>query len=196
MASKRSLTTAGLGLCSSCRRVARPQFALPSLLQTRQATTTPSIHSIYASPSAHPYHIHVYAHRHNTHITFTSPAFNPILSFSCGSIGLRKAQRSSFDAAFNLSTFFFRRLAAAQWRDGGKKMGSRAPLKTLRDIQTRSEGEGVEVILRGFGPGREAFQKALLGQDGALVRGLVWKVTDATRLKFGGVRSPAVRRLG
>ncbi|RMZ89367.1 hypothetical protein DV736_g3399, partial [Chaetothyriales sp. CBS 134916] len=160
------------------------------------STTTPTRASPLASAHSHPYHIHVYAHRHNTHITFTSPAFNPILSFSCGSIGLRKAQRSSFDAAFNLSTFFFRRLAVAQWRDGGKKMGARSPLKTIRDVQTRSEGEGVEVILRGYGPGREAFQKALLGQDGAVVRGLVWKVTDATRLKFGGVRSPAVRRLG
>lgn len=61
-----------------------------------------------------------------------------------------------------------------------------------RDVKNR----GIEVILRGYGDGREAFQKAILGAEGRLVKGLIRKVTDGTRLKFGGVRSRAVRRLG
>lgn len=54
----------------------------------------------------------------------------------------------------------------------------------------------LEVILRDFGPGREAFQKILMGNEGKLVRGSVVRVMDATRLKFGGTRSKKPRRLG
>ena len=54
----------------------------------------------------------------------------------------------------------------------------------------------LEVVFRDFGPGREAFTKVLLGSEGRNIRGLVSRVTDATRLKFGGTRSRKVRRLG
>ena len=71
------------------------------------------------------------------------------------------------------------------------------PLRTLKDVGNRdSGGVGIEVVMRGYGPGREAFQKALLGQEGQMVKPFVVRVTDGTRLKFGGARSPAVRRLG
>ncbi|EGD99408.1 Mitochondrial ribosomal protein subunit S18 [Trichophyton tonsurans CBS 112818] len=52
------------------------------------------------------------------------------------------------------------------------------------------------LILRGFGPGREAFTKVLLGKEGKVLRERIVRVSDSTRLKFGGTRSPAVRRLG
>jgi small subunit ribosomal protein S11 len=52
------------------------------------------------------------------------------------------------------------------------------------------------VFLRGFGAGREAVTKALLGLEGAALRGKIVKVSDATRLKFGGTRSKKPRRLG
>ena len=71
------------------------------------------------------------------------------------------------------------------------------PLKSLKDIGNRdTNGVGIEVIMRVYGPGREAFQKALMGQEGQLIKPFVVKVTDSTRLKFGGTRSPEVRRLG
>lgn len=54
----------------------------------------------------------------------------------------------------------------------------------------------MEVSLRGFGQGREAVTKALLGVEGRHIRGKIVKVSDATRLKFGGTRSPKPRRLG
>lgn len=54
----------------------------------------------------------------------------------------------------------------------------------------------MEVTLRGFGAGREAVTKALLGSEGRLLRGKIVKVADATRLKFGGTRSKKPRRLG
>ena len=59
-----------------------------------------------------------------------------------------------------------------------------------------AEIKRLEVILRGFGSGREAVTKALLGTEGRFLRSKVIKVADATRLKFGGTRSKKPRRLG
>jgi small subunit ribosomal protein S11 len=145
-----------------------------------------------------PYHLNVYAHRHNTHITFTEPSRNPILSLSCGNLGLRNAQKASYDASFQLAAYTFRKMAEKQWKLGGAN--SKSPWLTLSSIKkpaySGSAGAGIEVIFRGYGPGREAFQKALLGTEGRMIKPLISKVTDGTRLKFGGTRSPQVRRLG
>lgn len=148
--------------------------------------------------SSEPYHLNVYAHRHNMHLTFTEPSRDPILSMSAGDIGLRKAQRSTYDAAYQLASYFFRKLAEKQWRTGGKKMTNN-PTKTIASLVrpgAMGGGPGIEVILRGYGPGREAFVKALLGTEGRQIKPLISRVTDATRLKFGGTRSHKVRRLG
>ncbi|KIX04591.1 uncharacterized protein Z518_05461 [Rhinocladiella mackenziei CBS 650.93] len=145
-----------------------------------------------------PYHLNVYAHRQNMHITFTEPSRNPILSLSVGNLGLRKAQRKTYDACFQLASYMFRKMAEKQWRVGGRKM-THNEMKTLTDIRKPGPvggGNGIEIIFRGFGPGREAFQKALLGPEGRMIKPLISKVTDGTRLKFGGTRSPKVRRLG
>ncbi len=146
-----------------------------------------------------PYHINVYAHRHNTHITFTEPSRNPIISFSCGNLGLRNAQKASYDASFQLAAYTFRKMAEKQWKLGGvkTKVGPWLTLASIRKPTYSGGGAmGIEVIMRGYGPGREAFQKALLGTEGRSIKQLIVKVTDATRLKFGGTRSPQVRRLG
>ena len=120
------------------------------------------------------HHLHVYAHRQNTHITLTDHRRHPIISISCGNIGFRKAARGTFDAAHQLGMYMINRIALDGW---------------LTKIQR------LELILRGFGPGREAISKLLMGKDGAMLRPLFFKVTDATRLKFGGTRSPKPRRL-
>ena len=54
----------------------------------------------------------------------------------------------------------------------------------------------LEVVLRGFGAGREAVTKALLGSEGTLSQREGCEDRDATRLKFGGTRSKKPRRLG
>jgi small subunit ribosomal protein S11 len=54
----------------------------------------------------------------------------------------------------------------------------------------------MEVVLRDFGPGREAATKILLGAEGKNVRSTIVRVMDATRLKFGGTRGKKPRRLG
>lgn len=124
---------------------------------------------------APPHHLHVFAHKHNTILTLTRPNGNPLMSMGCGQIGFRKAGRSGFDPAYQLSSH------------------------VLSQIQERGyllEIKRLEVIYRGFGKGRDAFTKVLLGNEGRNVRGLVNRVTDSTRVKFGGTRSRKVRRLG
>ena len=54
----------------------------------------------------------------------------------------------------------------------------------------------LEVVLRDFGPGREAVTKILMGAEGKALRDKIARVMDSTRLKFGGTRSKRPRRLG
>lgn len=122
-----------------------------------------------------PHHLHVYSHKHNTILTLTRPNGDPMLVRSCGHLGFRKSQRSGYDPAYQLATHMF-----GQMQEKG----------LLLDIQR------LELVFRDFGPGREAFTKVLLGNEGRNIRGLVSRVTDATRIKFGGTRSRKVRRLG
>ncbi|KAF8459020.1 hypothetical protein BGX38DRAFT_312244 [Terfezia claveryi] len=118
------------------------------------------------------YHLHIYSTKHNTHITFTDPKKNPIISVSAGNLGFKKAQRGTYDAAYQLASHVFAKLEE----------------KPIRP-------KALEVVLRDFGEGREAVVKALLGTEGRNLKGAITRVTDATRLKFGGTRSKAPRRL-
>jgi len=118
------------------------------------------------------HHLHVYSHKHNTHITFTRPDKGPIISLSCGNIGFKKAQRGTYDAGYQLAAKVF---------------------KMIED--KRIMPKQVELIYRGFGIGREAVTKALLSSEGRSLRPVINRVTDSTRLKFGGTRSPKPRRL-
>jgi small subunit ribosomal protein S11 len=59
----------------------------------------------------------------------------------------------------------------------------------IRDIKT------VELVFQGFGNGRDATIKALMGTEGRFLRPKVVRVTDATKLRFGGTRGKKPRRL-
>lgn len=126
-------------------------------------------------PPTEPFHFHVYAHKHNCHITVTKPNRGAILSMSTGQIGFRKSKRGSYDAAYQLTAYAMDKLNQGGWHKVIKSM---------------------EVVLRGFGSGREAATKILLGAEGKMIRDSIVMVADATRLKFGGTRSPKPRRLG
>ncbi|KAI5843462.1 hypothetical protein DFP73DRAFT_552174 [Morchella snyderi] len=118
------------------------------------------------------YHLNVYATKHNTHITLTKPNKDVILTLSCGNVGFKKANRGTFEAGYQLASVMFNRM---------EERGLRP--------------KHLEVVYRDFGPGREAFTKVLLGKEGKSIRESVVRVTDASRLKFGGTRSRAIRRL-
>lgn len=119
--------------------------------------------------------LHIYATKHNTHLTLSKPNRDSLISLSCGNIGFKKAGRGTYDAAYQLTAFLMSRI-----QDRG----------LLPQIQK------LELIYRGFGAGREAVTKAILGAEGRRIRGLIVRLSDSTRLKFGGVRSKKPRRLG
>lgn len=122
-----------------------------------------------------PYHFHIYSHKHNTHVTVTKPNRDAIISVSSGNLGFKKANRKHYDSAYQVGAYVIDRLHQDGWH---KKIKS------------------LEVVLRGFGPGREAVTKVLLGNEGRLLRNAIVRVADSTRLKFGGTRSRKKRRLG
>ncbi|KAJ4990010.1 37S ribosomal protein S18, mitochondrial [Stagonosporopsis vannaccii] len=119
--------------------------------------------------------LNIYATKHNTHITLAKPNRDSLISVSCGNIGFRKGGRGTYDAGYQLAAFVMSRI-----KDKG----------LLPQIQK------LELVYRGFGPGREAVTKAILGSEGKQIRPLIVKLSDSTRLKFGGVRSKKPRRLG
>lgn len=124
--------------------------------------------------SFEPYHLHVFSHKHNTHVTFTRPNRNAIVSMSCGNVGFKKARRGSFDAAYSLTKYVLERLVYMGYTN-----------KISR----------VELLLRGFGQGREAASKVIMSPEGKFLRDKIVRVTDSTRVKFAGSRSKGKRRL-
>ena len=115
------------------------------------------------------------SHKHNTHLTLTSPSRDTLISVSTGNLGFRKSQRGTYDAAFQLAAYLLTRIGqAGLW----------------------PRISGLELVYRGFGQGREAVTKVIMGAEGVILRGKVCRVVDKTRVKFGGTRSPAPRRLG
>ncbi|KAL2131568.1 hypothetical protein VTI74DRAFT_4892 [Chaetomium olivicolor] len=122
-----------------------------------------------------PYHFHIFSHKHNTHITLTKPNRDALISLSCGNLGFRKSNRKHYDSAYQLGAYVI------------DKMHQKGLVKKIHKM---------EVVLRGFGPGREAVVKVLMGNEGKLLRPKIMRVSDATRLKFGGTRSKRIRRLG
>lgn len=76
-----------------------------------------------------------------------------------------------------------------------------AKIKNMGLLNDAYPGKGgpiraLEIVLRDFGPGREAVTKILMGQEGKELRKRVTRIMDATRLKFGGTRGKRRRRLG
>ncbi|GME25502.1 putative 37s ribosomal protein s11 protein [Neofusicoccum parvum] len=122
-----------------------------------------------------PHHLHIVSSKHNTHLTLSRPDKNSIISVAAGNIGFRKAGRSTYDAAYQLAAFV---------------------LSTIQERGLLMEIKRLELVFRGFGDGREAVRKAIMGPEGMMIRNRIVRVTDTTRLKFGGTRSKKPRRLG
>lgn len=138
---------------------------------------------LFYKPPPKPHHLHIFATKHNCHITLSAGNRNSIISVSAGNLNFRKAARGSYDAAFQLGAFVMAKI---------KNMG------LLNDAYPGKGGpiRALEIVLRDFGPGREAVTKILMGQEGKELRKRVTRIMDATRLKFGGTRGKRRRRLG
>jgi len=94
--------------------------------------------------STEPYHFHIYSHKHNTHITLTKPNRDALLSLSCGNLGFKKSGRKHYDSAYQLGAYVI------------DKMHQKGYANKINKL---------EVVLRGFGPGREAVVKVLMGNE-------------------------------
>lgn len=135
--------------------------------------------------------------KNNTHFTYSAVmedrnflANNPQLSYnekylyylklpqqvkfhlSTGHLGFRKAARGEYEASFQTATKLFETL-----------------------YQKKLLDKNIEIVMRDFGKGRDAFISALNGKEGNLIRRHISRVADATELKFGGVKAPRPRRL-
>ncbi|KAK0657472.1 hypothetical protein B0T16DRAFT_401776 [Cercophora newfieldiana] len=121
-----------------------------------------------------PHHFHVMSHRHNTHVTVTKPNRDAIISISGGNLGFKKSARGSFDAGYQVCAYVI------------DKLHQKGEIKNIKKL---------EVCFRGFGQGREAAVKVLLGSEGKALKDKIIRVTDATRIKFGGTRGRNPRRI-
>ncbi|KAG4303852.1 hypothetical protein PORY_002740 [Pneumocystis oryctolagi] len=109
------------------------------------------------------YHFHAFCSNNNTIITLTNFYYNPVICITSGMLGFKKSQRGGYEAGYQVCMSMFERMTQ----------------KNIRPIQ-------LEIILRGFGKGREAIFKCIAGTEGAPFRPFISRITDATRLKFGG----------
>ena len=160
------------GLAFLSRALQNTQTTQSNEMDYDNSMLNPAHQQLQAQP---PYHLHVYSTKHNTHITLTKPNRDPIISMATGRMGFKKAARGSYDAAYQLGAYVINQIQ------------ERGLLRQILEL---------EVVLRGFGAGREAVTKVLLGIEGKSLRDRVVSLSDATRLKFGGTRSKKPRRLG
>jgi small subunit ribosomal protein S11 len=149
--------------------------ARPGLGRSGDGLISPSLlGSRGADEHREPFHLHIFAHRHNTHVTLSRPNRDAIISVSCGNLGFRKSKRKHYDAAYQLTQHV---------------------LQLIEKKQLLEHIHGIEVILSGFGQGREAAAKVLLSSEGSRVKEKIVRVSDASKIKFGGTRSRNPRRV-
>lgn len=111
-------------------------------------------------------------------LTLTDPEGNPVHSTSGGTAGFKKSARSGYEAGYQAALSMFSAISAR------------------KAVWARAQGRAfsrLEVIWKGFGAGRDAVYRALLAAEGEETRNMVRSMSDATKLKVGGVR-PRKRR--
>lgn len=172
-AAKKKQTPGGFAM-ANLSKVLGPAPVGPEDQEPTLASLTHELTGRRALEEQEPYHFHILSHKHNTHVTVTKPNRDAIISLSCGNIGFRKSRRKQYDAAYQLTVYVLERLYDAGWDRKINKL---------------------EVVLRGFGAGREAATKVLLGTEGNKLREKIVRVADATRIKFGGTKSKNPRRV-
>ncbi len=91
---------------------------------------------------------------------------------SSGHLGFRAKAKKGFDPAFQVSSRFF------------SVVEQRGYL-----------GKNIEIILCGNNYARRGFIAALLGKEGAKVKPWITRISDNTKIKFGGPRAKAYRRV-
>lgn len=120
------------------------------------------------------YGIYCKAQRYNTIISATRPTGHIIKTVSAGALGFKGVNRRSFEAGYQCATSAFKVLEEALERDKDAKW---------------------QLFLNGFGPGREAIQKAVTAAEGHALKRKLARVVDKTPIKIGGTRAKKMKRL-
>ncbi|GAA5846496.1 hypothetical protein JCM3766R1_002509 [Sporobolomyces carnicolor] len=179
------------------------QSSQSSLSSTRTASPSSSRISASSPLRQQPYKLSVYSTRNNTILTLStslaaatatagggsslgaggssSTPHVPIAWVSAGSAGYKGAARGTYDAAVEVSLRMFnkiRDLIEPPVLQGGQRQKAKGPKPTE-----------IEVVWKGFGQGRDAVFRTLMGAEGDQVRSMVKRVTDATPIKIGGTRA-------
>lgn len=151
--------------------VTRPSFA-PAAPAYRQK-----------SDQRTPYTLNVYSTRNNTILTLSTsgtlgyrsedpvPSPGVVAWVSAGSAGYKGAARGTYDAAVEVSLRMFKKIADLV----DPPVGSGG----IRKKVTVPPPTELEVVWNGFGQGRDAVFRSLMGGEGDAVRPLVKRVTDA-----------------
>ncbi|CAL1701648.1 unnamed protein product [Somion occarium] len=121
------------------------------------------------------YNLYVTASRNNTIATFTRPNGNQLCTFSGGKVGFKGVKRASYEAGYQCAVTIFQRI--------------------LKEKEQAGSSMCLELLFSGFGQGRDAMYRALMSEEGAAVRDMVFRITDFTPIKIGGTRAKKTRRL-
>ena len=177
--------------------------------------------NIKSRPQLHKYTLHCLFTKNNTHFTLCSHWEDPQNSIltspdstydkkfeywlhlpskvefklSTGPLGFRKANRGEYEAGFQTATKCLEMLYNQIRRDRSKQSTNNYNGNQHRSKNFNNELVPVDIIMKDFGKGRNAFIAAVNGKEGSRIRQYIRQVSDATCLKFGGVRSPRIRRL-
>ena len=112
------------------------------------------------------FHLHFVTETKNTHVTITDYKREVVVSMSAGQVGTYKhSKRASHEAGYDTTVAAFERFLKKDYKI-----------------------EEVEVVLKGFGPGRVGGLSALSGQHGEQFKSKVVRVTDATKVRIGRTR--------
>jgi small subunit ribosomal protein S11 len=119
------------------------------------------------------YRIYSKTSRNNTIITLTNEKGDAIVVSSAGTLGFKGANRSSYEAGYACA------------------------LHVLKRVLEENEKHRftLQILLNGFGHGRDAIYRALLTAEMESIKRIVTRVTDRTPLAIGGVRPKKRRRL-
>lgn len=195
----RALSTATEQTSAAVAAPAAPSASpLPAAYRSQTTTPTapsPSSPQTFLSPTSfssarrgdNPYKLHVFATRNNTILTLThtpgyssptsiadqssSAPHHPVAWVSAGSAGYKGAARGTYDAAVEASLRMLKKieeLVDPPIGSGGQRRKVKSPPPTE-----------LEVVWKGFGQGRDAVFRSLMGGEGDKVRYLVSRVTDA-----------------
>lgn len=117
------------------------------------------------------------------------------INLTTGIMGFRNTKQGEYEAGFQTTARMFALIEERGYFKSGNVGGNNTFGRNLRPPMFQSAGLGLEIVMSQFGKGREAFLNALNGAEGNKIRRHVNRVTDNTKIKFGGVRPPRARRV-